>query len=184
MDKKNKDTKLLIDKDFVYSRIGMALVSAQRVEFITNKLVEHLREFDKSVYGITGEEFLNESKKANFARITLGGIFRLHKLNPKLVIEEELDDYLKKRNILIHCFWRYYLDTISVEQSKKAVDFCYDFGRHSDRMESFFKGFLFFLGLRHVSDRSKVDDELKNWDKDFDYFMNALQEKHLGDIIY
>lgn len=169
----------MIDKDFVYSRIGMALVSAQRVEFIANKLVEHLREFDKDVYNITGEEFLNESKKANFARITLGGIFRLHKLNPKLVIEEELDDYLKKRNMLIHGFWRNYLDTISVEQAKSAVDFCYDFGRHSDRMESFFKGFVFFLVLKTVSNITHIGDELKTWEKDYDYFNYSLQANRL-----
>jgi len=44
----------MVDKDFVYSRIGMALVAAQRVEFVTSQLVLHLIEFDRTVYGITG----------------------------------------------------------------------------------------------------------------------------------
>lgn len=173
--------KKVINKDFVYSRIGMALVSAQRVEFIANQLVSFLREFDKDVYGITGEDFLAESQKANLARLTLGGVFKLLKLNPNLVIEEELDEYLKKRNTLVHKFWRDYLDTVSEAQAKKAVDFCYDFGRHSDKIESFFKGFIFFLVLRHVEDRTKVNDELKKWDSDFDYFISSLEGKRLVD---
>jgi hypothetical protein len=169
----------MIDKDFVFSRIGMALVSAQRVEFITSQLVSHLSEFDKDIYGITGEEFLAATQKANLARATLGKIFTLLKLNSNLVIEEELDEYLTKRNMLVHGFWRNYLDSVSVEQARGAVDFCYDFGRHSERLERFFKGFIFFLALRHIKDRTKADEELKQWDNDFDYFILTLQDRRL-----
>ena len=105
----------MVDKNFVFSRIGMALVSAQRVEFITNQLVSHLSEFDSDIYGITGEEFLAATQKANLARATLGKIFTLLKLNSTLVIEDELDEYLAKRNMLVHGFWRKYLNCISVE---------------------------------------------------------------------
>lgn len=169
----------MVDKDFVYSRIGMALVSAQRVEFITGQLVIHLSEFDKDIYGITGEEFLAATQKANLARATLGKIFTLLKLNPTLVIEEELDEYLTKRNILVHDFWKNYLDSISVEQAKRAVDFCYDFGKHSERLESFFKGFMSFIALRHVENRTKIDVELKKWDDDFKYFITTLHDRRL-----
>lgn len=171
----------MVDKDFVFSRIGMALVSAQRVEYITSQLVTHLSEFDKDVYGITGEEFLAATQKANLARATLGKIFMLLKLNPTLVIEDELDEYLTKRNMLVHGFWRTYLDSYSVEQAKRAVDFCYDFGRHSIRLESFFKGFMFFIALRHVEDRTKVGDDFKPWDKDFEYFLTTLHDRRLKD---
>ncbi len=34
---------IMSKKDFVYSKIGMALISAQRVEFVTGKLVETLQ---------------------------------------------------------------------------------------------------------------------------------------------
>ncbi|MPN31699.1 hypothetical protein SDC9_179173 [bioreactor metagenome] len=173
----------MIDKDFVFSRIGMALISAQRVEFITNQLVSHLRVFDKDIYGITGEQFLAESQKANFARITLGNIFKLLKLNSNLVIEDELNEYLDKRNTLVHSFWRNYLVTISEEQTKKAIDFCYDFGKQSERIESFFKGFIFFLALRHVEDITKISDELKIWKEDFNYFLTTIREKRLKEKV-
>ncbi|MDP1622795.1 MAG: hypothetical protein Q8M08_10710 [Bacteroidales bacterium] len=167
------------DENYVYSRIGMALISAQRVEFLTGKLLENLTEFDKTVYGITTSEFLEHSSKSKDAVKTLGSIFKLLKLNPKLVVEYELNDYLKKRNLFIHKFWETYLSSKSVEQAKKAVDFCFEFGQFSDRVTSFFKGFLFFLALRHVIDRDHIDPDLKMWNKDFEYFMASLDGKKL-----
>jgi len=86
---------------------------------------------------------------------------------------------LKKRNLFIHKFYETYLTTKSVKQAIKAVEFCYDFGRFSDRVTSFFKGFLFFLALRHVKDRDHIDPDLKMWDKDFEYFMRSLDKKRL-----
>tara|TARA_Y100001978_G_scaffold65544_1_gene58694 strand:- start:461 stop:991 length:531 start_codon:yes stop_codon:yes gene_type:complete len=166
-------------KDFVFSRIGMALISAQRVEFITGHLLELLAEFDKDVYGITTPEFLSNSQKAMKARKTLGAIFTLLKLNPRWVIADELEEYLKMRNMLVHGFWRNYLDTVSEAQVKKAIDFCYEFGRKSDAIESFFKGFVFLLALRHVKDRDQLGPEFKDWGDDFDYFMASLQQQRL-----
>jgi len=163
-------------EDFVYSRIGMALTSAQRVEFLTGKLLEILIEFDKDVYGITTDKFLEKSAKSKSAFRTLGGIFSLFKLNPKLVIEDELNDYLKKRNLFVHSFWQTYLTSKNVEKEKAGVDFCYDFGRHSDRISSYFQGLLYFLALRHVEDRDHLDPEIKKWDSDFEFFINSRQE--------
>ena len=183
MKEQNPQIKKIIltpeDEDYVYSRIGMALISAQRVEFLTGKLLENLIEFDKTVYGITTAEFLEHSSKSKDAVKTLGSIFKLLKLNPKLVVENELNDYLKRRNLFIHKFWETYLSSKSIEQATKAVAFCYDFGQFSDRVTSFFKGFLFFLALRHVIDRDHIDPDLKMWDKDFEYFMASLDKKKL-----
>lgn len=158
-------------EDFVYSRIEMALISAQRVEFLTGQLLEYLVEFDKEIYGITTLEFLEKSAKSKTAYKTLGAIFNLLKLNPKLVIEDELNNYLKKRNLFVHSFWTTYLTSKSDEKTKEAVDFCYDFGRHSDNISSFFQGFLYFLALRHVKNRDELEPSIKQWSADFDYFI-------------
>lgn len=165
-----------VDEAYVYARIGMALVSAQRVEFVTGQLLELLAEFDKDIYGITTSDFLNHKdlKKRNK---TLGQIFKLLKLNPKLVIETVLDEYRDKRNLLVHNFWGSYLNTKSLEQARVAVEFCYEFGMLSNALESFFKGFLYFLSLRHVSNGSQLDDSMKNWKNDFTFFMEALKKK-------
>lgn len=53
----------MVDTNFVNPRIGMALISAKRLEFITKQLVECLKEFHADVYGITGDEFLTLRKK-------------------------------------------------------------------------------------------------------------------------
>ena len=91
--------------EFLYLRIGMALIATQRVEFLTSQLLELLVEFDKSFYRITTDEFLRKSSKSKSAYKTLGAIFKLLKLNPKLIIEDELEDYLQKRNLFVHNFW-------------------------------------------------------------------------------
>ena len=161
----------MITDTYVYSRIGMALTSAQRVEFVTGELVSHLAEFDTDVYGITSTEFLSNSDKAKKARKTLGTTFKLLKLSNRMSIEKELDDYLKKRNLLVHHFWRTYLSTKSEEQAKKAVNFCNQFGKFSEGLESYFKGFIFFLALRHVKDRHHLSPALQEWSEDFDYFI-------------
>lgn len=179
-EKQNKEFIITAaDEDYVYSRIGMVLISVQRVEYLTGRLLVLLTEFDKTVYGITTADFLEHSAKSKDAIKTLGSIFKLLKLNPKLVVENELNDYLKQRNIFVHRFWEDYLTEKSVEQATKAVAFCYDFGQFSDRMTSFFKGFIFFLALRHVKDRDHVDDDLKLWDSDFEYFLSSLDKQHL-----
>lgn len=174
---KSKDTPVMSKDDFVYSRIGMALISAQRVESITGKLVEYLTEFNQTFSIFTSKEFLEKTAKSKNGKRTLGTIFNLLKLNPKLVIEEELDAYLKKRNILAHNFLETYLKKDS--DSKKAVEFCYDFGKHSERIESFFKGFIYFLSLRFVKDREHLDHEIKKWSVNFDYFMDSLKDNQL-----
>jgi len=178
----HKSPPLMTKEDFVYSRIGMALVSAQRVEYLTGQLLELLVEFDKDVYGITTSEFLEKSAKSKSAFKTLGAIFTLLKLNPKLVIEDELNGYLKKRNLFVHKFWITYLSGISDNKAKEGVDFCYDFGQHSDRISSFFKGFIYFLALRHVKERDDLDSRIKQWDRDFEYFMTSSQQKTLAQI--
>lgn len=175
----------------------MALISTQRVEFITSKLLEQLINFDKDVYGITTTEFLEYSTKSKNAIKTLGTIFKLLKLNPKLVIEDELNDYLRKRNLFIHKFWELHLNTKSEAQAKSAIDFCQDFGRHSARIMSFFKGMLYLLALHHQKEikLAEVDtkipivrditnwfeNDLKNWNSDFEYFMQSLKNKKLLD---
>jgi hypothetical protein len=176
----NKIFEIMTPEEYVFSRIGMALISAQRVEFITGELVKYLIDFDEDLYGITTPEFLSNSPSAQQLRKqTLGQIFKLLKLNPKWVITDVLDDYLKKRNILAHTFWKDYLHSKTDVQCKLAVEFCNDFGKASTKLESFFKGFIFFLSLKHVKDRDRIGENLKPWGQDFDYFMLSLRQDKL-----
>lgn len=167
----------MTERDFVYSRIGMAIISAQRAEYVAGQVLEYLIEYDKELYGLTTSEFLEKAAKSKNGKRTLGSIFQLLKLNPKLIIESELENYLHKRNLLAHSFWRTFLNKESDE--KEAIDFCYDFGRQSEKIERFFKGFLYFLALRHVETREQLAEPIKSLSNDFDFFIFALQHKDL-----
>jgi hypothetical protein len=167
-------------EDFVYSRIGMALVSAQRVEFVAHEILVVLREYDREVYGITTEEFLGTTPEAEkLRRATLGRIFTYLKLNPKLVLADELSSYLGNRNILAHGFWKTYMQTKSKEQVETAFAFLQSFGESSQKLERFFNGFLYLLALRHVKEREDLAPEFKQLSSDFDYFMESIEKKKL-----
>lgn len=169
-------------EDVVYSKIGAALVSAQRVEFIAGQILALLEEHGE-VYGIMTEDFTSNSEKSKKIRKkTLGQIFKILKLNPKLVIADELDEYARLRNILVHKFFQTHLNTKSDEQMWRVMQFCYSFGRFSNRMEKFFKGFLYFLSLRHVKDMYDLPDEIQKMRDSFEYFMKSLDDKRLQGI--
>lgn len=169
-------------EDLVYSKIGAALVSAQRVEFLAGQILELLEEYGE-VYGIMTEDFTSNSEHSKKLRKkTLGQIFKFLKLNPKLVIADELDEYSRLRNILAHKFFRTHLDTKSDEQMWRAIQFCYAFGRFSNRMEKFFKGFLCFLTLRHIEDINHLPDDMQHLKEPFEYFLESLDLKRLSEI--
>lgn len=169
-------------EDVVYSKIGAALISAQRVEFIAGQILQLLEEHG-DVYGIMTEDFTSNSEKSKKIRKkTLGHIFKNLKLNPKLVIADELDEYARLRNILVHKFHLTHLNKKSNEQMWRVMEFCYSFGRYSNRMEKFFAGFLYFLSLRHVKDTHHLSEEIKKLRSSFEYFMESLDNKKLQGI--
>jgi hypothetical protein len=169
-------------EDFVYSKLGAALVSAQRVENIAGNLLSFLENYSQD-FGIMTDEFLNSSEKSKKARKkTLGQIFNFLKLNPTLILADELDEYARLRNILVHKSYKIFLDTKSDEQMWKTISFCYSFGRFSNRVEKFFEGFLYFLALRYVNNSQDLPEELKNKSESFDYFMESLNHKKLQGI--
>lgn len=165
----------------VFQRIGMALVSAQRVEFITRELVNNLIEFDKSLYELTSDEFLGTTSKSQLLRKqTLGQVFRLLKLNPTLVIEDELNSYLATRNLFVHGFWESYLKPYSNEQKQNAIGFCNEFGKSSMRLERFFKGLLFLL-MSKCAEITNLPLTTKRLElkSDYEYFLKSLGDNQL-----
>jgi hypothetical protein len=169
-------------EDVVYSKIGQALISAQRVESATRQILELLEEHGE-IYGIITDDFISNSEKSRKNRKkTLGYIFKQLKLNPKLVIDDELDEYARLRNILVHKFLETHLSSKSDEQMWRVIQFCYAFGRFSNRMEKFFKGFLYFLALRHVKDMYQLPEEIQILRDSFEYFMKSLSDEKLQEI--
>jgi hypothetical protein len=71
------------------------------------------------------------------------------------------------------------MSTYSEEKIKNAIDFCNDFGRASEKLESFFKGFIYLLTLRQGKDGYQVEGEIKKWEKNFDFFLSALTSEKI-----
>lgn len=169
-------------EDVVFSKIGSALISAQRVEYATRQILELLEEHGE-IYDIVTNDFTSNSEKSRKNRKkTLGQIFKRLKLNPKLVIADELDEYTRLRNILVHKFFETHLNSKSDEQIWRVIQFCYAFGRYSNRMEKFFEGFLYFLALRHVKDMYHLPKEIQILRDSFEYFMKSLNNEKLQGI--
>lgn len=170
----------MITDEFVYSRIGMALVSAQRVEYLTGSLVNFLIEFNEDFRGLATADFLDKSEKFKARRKpTLGTIFNQLTLTPKLILADDLDEYVEKRNILVHKLWKEYMFSRSDEQIEKIIGFCNNFGRLSEHLEKFFKGFIYFIKLRYAPADLELDDPNEKWSKEFDYFIFPLGQKSL-----
>ena len=72
-----------------------------------------------------------------------------------------------------------YLTGESEEHVQKAFYFCNEFGQASVKLESFFKGFLYLLALQYVESRDYMDNQLKKYSDDFDFFISALKMETL-----
>ena len=113
----------------------------------------------------------------------MGSIFKLLKLNPNLVIVEELDNYLKKRNILVHHFFTNYLDKKALKHAQRAAKFCDDYLKDSARMESFFQGFLNYLQLPWTKEGEEQIIAYELMDDDFPYFISHFIKHNTVDEV-
>ena len=164
----------------VYARIGMALVSAQRVEYLTRSLVTFLIDFNSDFKYITTEDFLDESRKfIKLKKPTLGNIFNQLQTTPKLVLTDDLDTYLTKRNILVHHLWKDYMFERTSGQAEAVTEFCNEFGKLSDNLEKFYKGFIYFLKLRYKPSLETIDTDKDIWANELEYFLQAITRKSL-----
>jgi len=157
----------------------MALVSVQRVEKVCKNLITCLILVDEEINAVSSKEFVKKSPNLDkLAKYTLGNLFRLLNLNQNIGLENEFAEYLKMRNLFIHNFNSEYLNEYSEEQKKKAIDFCYEIGKYSEKMESYFKGLTYLLALTYIKDKSKIDPIFKKWETDYNLY---IKERNVVD---
>ena len=167
-----------------YYWIGNALISGQRVEFLTHGIISHFKDLnqDKEFKNLTPRMFLDNTNEAQKTRKqTLGQIFRILKQNDSLAIVESLNDYLLKRNLLVHGLWReYFRDNYKSDEHSNGIQFCKDFIDKSAKMENFYKGLLYAM-VKHVSSISQVEipQSLGKFENKYSYFINCLNHKKL-----
>lgn len=94
-----------------YALLGIAMVSTQKLEFALYGIAVHLTHLpgvasDSRFRALTPADFLSPlPEKRAIRKATLGQIAR--KLGPHLLFPaDELEDYVARRNLIAHDFWR------------------------------------------------------------------------------
>lgn len=113
---------------------------------------------------------------------TLGQIFNVLKKEADiLILTDELDNYLKRRNLLIHDLWRtYYRNDSSTYSKSEAINFCKTFLEDSSKYENFYKGFLYSIA-RYVAKANKlsIPENITLYREHNRYFISCLQHDKL-----
>ena len=160
-----------IHKDDVYARIGMALVSIQRVERACKYLIICLKIADKKTKFFSSEEFLERSNLDKLDRYTLGSLFRLLNLNRNIGLEKEFSAYLRLRNSFVHSFSTEYLTGHSELQKMRAIDACFEIGRLSQKMERYIRGITYYFAFSCIKDHSKIDSSVFGGKEDYELYL-------------
>jgi len=165
-----------------YRLIGLALISCQRVEFLTLGVVSHFNNIraDEQFKKLTPKAFLDDTSDGRKVRKqTLGQVFRILKQDEKLAISDKLDDYLECRNILVHELWRKYLkDENSNNTYPELEQFCKTFIDKSSKVEKFYKGLVYIMALS-ISLKSNVEvpSNIKEFKNHYYYLLECLDNQ-------
>ncbi|MGJ4754759.1 hypothetical protein [Leptospira kmetyi] len=83
--------------------LGLALLMAQKVEFALYGIVAHISNRDKKFKNLTPETFLRGD--LSDLKATLGQL-KNYAGDKLLLSNNELQDFVDKRNLLVHNYWR------------------------------------------------------------------------------
>ncbi len=134
------------DKFDEYMLLGACLEETQKIEYELYGIAAHISKGlqDKPLFkSLTPEDFLRgdlSSQKATLGQLknALGDILKIK--------SSELDDFVSKRNILVHNFWRYgnckVPDDYKIENPK---EFLLEFFKESQKWNRICQGCLNFL---------------------------------------
>jgi len=166
------------------SLIGSALISCQKVEFMTYGLISHFKniQHEKKFRKLSPQVFLDDSAESKEIRKhTLGQLFKLLKDKNVAYIHDRLDDYLTKRNILIHELLReFYKDNNNEINDSRVKEFCIEIIETSNKLEKFFKGFLYQLTLFSMENTDfKLPKEIGEIANEYNYFLNCILKEDL-----
>lgn len=167
-----------------YTWIGAALLATQRVEFLTHGIVSHFKDIqsEKKFNKLTPKIFLNDTKEnRKIRKQTLGQIFQVLKYESRLSITENLNDFLEKRNILVHELWRqYYKVNTDRSMEKEIIEFCKILIADSSKMERFYKGFLYAMA-KNIAEKNmlEIPEEIRKMESEHIYFIESLQNENL-----
>ena len=153
--------------------IGLALLAAQRVEFLLYGLVAHIRDDlkqgDRRFHGLTPERFLRGD--VSEMRATLGQLATAYG-EGFLLSADDLTAFVKKRNLIAHDYWRLAKANIrGAEELQNPMGFVQGFLADCQRWERILRGVLANFKLaaaRKVGDEDRSQltaDDLSRMDE-------------------
>lgn len=158
--------------------IGAAVLAAQRIEFLLYGMIAHvkpeLRKRDKRFRHLTPESFLRGD--VSELRATLGQLAKAYGAD-FLLSAHDLDTFVKKRNLIVHDYWR--LSKARIRDGQTLEDpmaFVQEFLNDCQRWEGVLRGVL--ANMRQgVASRTGVHPALTP--DDLDYMAQYLRHVHL-----
>lgn len=147
--------------------LGATVIQIQKVEYsmlgsITT-LNEELLKSDKKFKNLNPTRFFSTNPDdVKYRKQTLGTIISFLKNHVNFLNPDKLDDYLTRRNDLIHNLWRQYLSH-GREKNRinkiQAFRFIISVYKDSLKWSCIFKGFLFEIA-RHIHEANNLNEPL------------------------
>ncbi|MFC0878981.1 hypothetical protein ACE01N_20470 [Saccharicrinis sp. FJH2] len=151
----------------LFNQMGLSLFASQRVEFILQIVLNVLGLYlsDKEAKKYKPEVYLEDSERGRKIRKkTLGTLSnKLKKVD--FINHERLDNYVQKRNYIIHNLWREELNgSIPNKNFKKCIQLCNEFIDESNNIENSLKGimnlvFIYLQENKNIKEAPSAD----NW---------------------
>ncbi|MCY3787887.1 MAG: hypothetical protein OXH63_03765 [Gemmatimonadetes bacterium] len=175
-----------MDDDQVFvecATIGEAVLAAQRIEFLLNGLIAHvkpeLKRRDKRLRQLTGETFLRGDPSA--LRATLGQLVEAYGIELLLSVDD-LRNFVKNRNLIVHDYWRLSKDRIRGGRTlENPIAFLREFIGDCQRWEGILRGLL--AHMRISAARAAGGEKQANLTiEDLDYM--DQYETHVGSHLF
>ena len=133
-----------------YSAVGAAILAAQRIEFLLYGLIAHvqpeLKLGNKRFRDLTPEGFLQGDPAE--LRATLGDLAKI--IGPKLLLSSnDLDEFVRARNLIVHNYWR--MSKAQIRDGRKLkspLAFLVKFLHDCQQWEGILRGVLAAMRLR------------------------------------
>ena len=156
--------------------VGAAVLAAQRVEFLLYGLVAHVKVemkwHDKRFRDLTPESFLRG--ELSDLRATLGQLAKAYGTE-FLLSADDLDLFVKNRNLIVHDYWRLTKSAIRGARTLESpMAFLMDFLRDCQRWEGILRGVLAHMKLAAIG-ATGCEQQPKLTLEDLNYMDDYLQ---------
>ena len=152
-----------MEKVLVYTLVGAAIISAQKLEFALLGAISHLSHLpeaksDKRFRDLTPEKFLRGNPED--LKVTFGQM-KAHFGEKLLISGDELNKLIKDRNLVAHSYWR--LTETNIKDACKLTDpetFLVDFINRCEKWGHIFRGLVYSF-QKAVAEKDGRQSEVK-----------------------